>query len=172
MFSDLLLPLPLCPPARFLLLLLFPLLQDASNKFGESLVHVACRRGNVDVLRFLLENGGSLTSCDDLGRFPLHEVCWAVQPRFDIVRLFLDAARLRPTTTTTPASTDAPKGSGSSSSDSDSDKKQVQVQEMNSPLMVTDKRGCTPLRYVKEESWPLWRQFLDEVVDEYWPSLV
>ncbi|CAN0441795.1 unnamed protein product, partial [Laminaria digitata] len=106
-------------------------LQDASNKFGESLVHIACRRGNMNALRFLLDNGGSLTCCDDLGRFPLHEVCWAVRPRFDI-----------------------------------------EEDEVLIPLLVTDKRGCTPLRYVKEESWPLWRQFLDEVVDEYWPSLV
>ncbi|CBN78211.1 conserved unknown protein [Ectocarpus siliculosus] len=79
---------------------------DACNKFGESVVHVACRRGNLPLLLFLVANGGSLTACDDLGRFPLHE------------------------------------------------------------------RGCSPLRYVKEESWPAWRQFLDEVVDEFWPSLV
>lgn len=139
------------------------MLQDASNKFGESLVHVACRRGNMDVLRFLLENGGSLTGCDDLGRFPLHEVCWAVRPRFDIVRLFLDGTkRRRPTTeTTTTTTTTATPNDSSSSND-----------EVLNPLLVTDKRGCTPLRYVKEESWPVWRQFLDEVVDEYWPSLV
>ena len=134
------------------------LLQNASNKFGESLVHVACRRGNVDVLRFLLENGGSLTDCDDLGRFPLHEVCWAVRPRFDIVRLFLDGKR-RPSTTASAAA--SPNGidnsdeNNSNSNDSNSNKNNNN-EELN-PLLVTDKRGCTPLRYVKEESWPLWR---------------
>ncbi|CAN0009190.1 unnamed protein product, partial [Scytosiphon promiscuus] len=110
--------------------------QDASNKFGESVVHIACRRGNLELLRFLLANGGSLTACDDLGRFPLHEVCWAAEPRFDIVRGVFDADR----------GTDL------------------------NMLLVTDKRGCSPLRYVKEDSWPQWRRFLDEVVDEYWPA--
>ncbi|CAN0080871.1 unnamed protein product, partial [Ectocarpus sp. 8 AP-2014] len=66
---------------------------DACNKFGESVVHVACRRGNLPLLLFLVANGGSLTACDDLGRFPLHEVCWAAQPRFDIVRVFLEEER-------------------------------------------------------------------------------
>lgn len=129
---------PSPPPLRF------PSSQDASNKFGESVVHVACRRGGMDVIRFLLANGGSRTCCDDLGRFPLHEVCWAAQPRFDIVRLFLDD----------PSNCKA---------NADDDTACL--------LLVTDKRGCTPLRYVREESWSQWCRFLDEVVDHYWPSV-
>lgn len=106
-------------------------------------MHVASRRGNFEVLSFLLQHGGSLTCCDDLGRFPLHEVCWAVEPRFDLVRLFLDKQKKNATAAAAAANL----------------------------LLVTDKRGCTPLRYVKEYSWPEWRRFLDEVVDEYWPRV-
>eukprot|EP00904_Undaria_pinnatifida_P003800 jgi/Undpi1/13420/HiC_scaffold_8.g03079.m1 len=152
---------------------------DASNKFGESLVHIACRRGNIDVLQFLLANGGTLTCCDDLGRFPLHEVCWAVQPRFDIVRLFLEGKR-RPTNNAVGTPVDAhtnaitDHGNTDSSNGSRSSGKSTSSSEEDEliPLLITDKRGCTPLRYVKEESWPMWREFLDEVVDEYWPSLL
>lgn len=143
----------------------------------------------MDVLQFLVANGGTLTCCDDLGRFPLHEVCWAVRPRFDIVRLFLEGKR-RPmdaaaTTTATPidtdtnTDTDSSNTDNSSSSSCDTNSNSGASSSSNSsgeddlnPLLITDKRGCTPLRYVKEESWPIWRQFLDEIVDEYWPSLV
>jgi len=31
---------------------------DSSNKFGESLAHMACRRGYFDVLRYLVEEVG------------------------------------------------------------------------------------------------------------------
>lgn len=192
-------------------------------------MHVACRKGNLEVLRFLVENGGSLTCCDDLGRFPLHEVCWAVEPSFDIVRLFLEqrhvqqqrqqeqrpsqevegreALRARnedlehtlqrpgeasaelhesditrapaaasvpmamedePDTVTAPsmssqrpASTVSPSATNAAAAAKDSP----------CLLLVTDKRGCTPLRYAKKQVWPLWRAFLDQVADEYWPDM-
>ncbi|CAM9488236.1 unnamed protein product [Ectocarpus fasciculatus] len=172
---------------------------DACNKFGESVVHVACRRGNLPLLLFLVANGGSLTACDDLGRFPLHEVCWAAQPRFDIVRVFLEEEReannRRRRQTSSSSSSDATTVSGASTTsggertrsgsesmtdDGDDNNNNNNNNNSNSNnnvgdlnmLLVTDKRGCSPLRYVKEESWPAWRQFLDEVVDEFWPSLV
>ncbi|CAN0182658.1 unnamed protein product [Ectocarpus sp. 12 AP-2014] len=172
---------------------------DACNKFGESVVHVACRRGNLPLLLFLVANGGSLTACDDLGRFPLHEVCWAAQPRFDIVRVFLeqereannrrrqsssssssssDATTVSGVSTTTSGGESTRSGSDSMADDDDDDGNNNNnnnndniVGDLNM-LLVTDKRGCSPLRYVKEESWPAWREFLDEVVDEFWPSLV
>lgn len=153
-------------------------------------MHVACRRGNLPLLLFLVANGGSLTACDDLGRFPLHEVCWAAQPRFDIVRVFLEEEReannRRRLSSSSSSSSDATTVSGASTTstggestrsgsdsmaDDDGDNNNNNVGDLNM-LLVTDKRGCSPLRYVKEESWPLWRQFLDEVVDEFWPSLV
>lgn len=164
------------------------------------MVHIACRRGNIELLRFLLANGGSLTACDDLGRFPLHEVCWATEPRFDIVRLFLEEEReannrrrCSSSSSSTSggsseAATDAAASSSSSSNNSEDESDSSDSSNKNKSgargevfdgrdtldlnmLLVTDKRGCSPLRYVKEDSWPQWRQFLDEVVDEYWPAL-
>lgn len=160
-------------------------------------MHIACRRGNLELLRFLLANGGSLTACDDLGRFPLHEVCWAAEPRFDIVRLFLEEEReansrrrsrcdsgSTSSGSTSDAATDAAASSGNNSEDEVADSNKNAGRggaeaagargdghdlDLNM-LLVTDKRGCSPLRYVKEDSWPQWRQFLDEVVDEYWPA--
>lgn len=165
-------------------------------------MHIACRRGNIDVLRFLVANGGSLTACDDLGRFPLHEVCWAKRPRFDIVRVFLEEERrannsqgLRHRGRGAGSNDDSSSGSSTSSGihtskiddvvDNNDDGAAATGAgaaasgggggDCNSSalnmLLVTDKRGFTPLRYVMEESWPLWRSFLDEVVDEYWPCL-
>ena len=143
--------------------------QDAANKFGESVVHVACRTGNIDVLRFLVANGGSLTCCDDLGRFPLHEVCWLVEPRFDIVRLFLDANKRG---SGRGRRGDVAVGDGAKAAVEDSDNDSSRDDAGVNLLLVTDKRGCTPLRYVKQASWPQWYAFFDEIVDEYWPSLL
>jgi hypothetical protein len=105
---------------------------DACNKFGESLIHLACRRGAPELLRFLLAHGGSLSACDDLGRSPLHDLCWCPHPRWELVKVFLerDEARL---------------------------------------FITADKRGWTPLKYVRRAHWPVWRAFFDSVKDIYWP---
>ena len=64
------------------------------NSYGESLVHMACRRGHVVLLQLMVDAGASLQICDDYGRTPLHDACWAAQPAFDIVkRLTLDCDR-------------------------------------------------------------------------------
>ncbi|CAM9663950.1 unnamed protein product [Choristocarpus tenellus] len=62
----------------------------AANKFGESVVHLATRRGNVKVLEIVLENGGSLHICDDFGKTPMHDACWTAEPHFDVVSVMLD----------------------------------------------------------------------------------
>jgi len=50
---------------------------QACNKFGESLVHMACRRGFSDVVSFLLHEAKvSLRVKDDYGRTPFHDACW------------------------------------------------------------------------------------------------
>ena len=64
---------------------------DACNRHGESIVHISCRRGQADTLRFLLANGGRVHMCDDLGRTPLHDACWAKVPVFDCISTILDA---------------------------------------------------------------------------------
>ena len=40
------------------------------NNFGESLIHMVCRRGDSKILRILLEAGCSLQVTDDYGRTP------------------------------------------------------------------------------------------------------
>lgn len=61
------------------------------NQFGESLVHMVCRRGDHKVLRILLEAGCSVQVTDDYGRTPLHDACWRADPSFDTVQLILDS---------------------------------------------------------------------------------
>lgn len=58
---------------------------NACNAFGESIVHMACRRGHSQILRVLVESGAVLKTCDDYGRTPLHDACWSAQPSFDTV---------------------------------------------------------------------------------------
>ena len=60
------------------------------NKFGESLIHMACRRSAVDVVRFLLQDAKvSLTVRDDYGRTPFHDCCWRPSPSYDLMELLL-----------------------------------------------------------------------------------
>lgn len=60
------------------------------NKFGESLIHMACRRGFTDVVKFLVEEAGvNVKIRDDYGRTPLHDACWTTQPHFDLIDLLL-----------------------------------------------------------------------------------
>jgi hypothetical protein len=50
---------------------------DACNCFGESLVHLACRRNDTSILSVLLHHNANVQVADDYGRTPLHEVCYA-----------------------------------------------------------------------------------------------
>ena len=63
---------------------------NACNKYGESIVHMACRRGFLEVLTFLFSTGAILDVADDFGRTPLHDACWTPEPRFDVVTFLLN----------------------------------------------------------------------------------
>jgi ankyrin repeat protein len=63
---------------------------SACNKFGESIVHIALRRGSMELVDFMLQHGADPGIVDDYGRVPLHDACWRPEPRFDIVTLLLD----------------------------------------------------------------------------------
>lgn len=63
---------------------------SACNRFSESIVHMACRRSDFEVVEFIVNNGGNIFMVDDFGRTPLHDACWRPIPRFDIVTLLLD----------------------------------------------------------------------------------
>ena len=64
---------------------------SACNKFSESIFHMACRRSEVEIVDFILKNGGDSSIVDDYGRNVLHDVCWRAESRFDIATLILDS---------------------------------------------------------------------------------
>lgn len=50
---------------------------DCCNRFGESLLHMVCRRGFLDIGIFLLNDANlSVRIMDDCGRNPFHDICW------------------------------------------------------------------------------------------------
>ena len=60
------------------------------NNYGESLVHMICRRGEILLLQMLLQHGCTVQIADDYGRTPLHDACWAANPAFDVVTTLLN----------------------------------------------------------------------------------
>jgi hypothetical protein len=65
---------------------------DCCNRFGESLIAMACRTVTipVEVVVFLVEEAGvSLLLRDDFGRNVLHDAFWSPQPRFELVDYLL-----------------------------------------------------------------------------------
>ncbi len=66
---------------------------EACNRFGESIVHIMCRRGSLEGLSFLVEKAkASLMVRDDFGRNPLHDAMWTDKPSFDMVKFILTMA--------------------------------------------------------------------------------
>ncbi|CAB9509533.1 SMC6 complex localization factor protein 1 [Seminavis robusta] len=63
------------------------------NKHGESIIHIACRRGSLQLLEFLLEDAQiDMRIRDDMGRTPLHDACWTHHPNFDVIMLLLETS--------------------------------------------------------------------------------
>lgn len=63
---------------------------QACNKFGESIVHIMCRRGSVEGVSFLVDKANaSLMVRDDFGRNPLHDAMWTDKPSFEMVKFIL-----------------------------------------------------------------------------------
>eukprot|EP00523_Entomoneis_sp_CCMP467_P015388 CAMPEP_0168774658 /NCGR_PEP_ID=MMETSP0725-20121227/5111_1 /TAXON_ID=265536 /ORGANISM="Amphiprora sp., Strain CCMP467" /LENGTH=388 /DNA_ID=CAMNT_0008824265 /DNA_START=118 /DNA_END=1284 /DNA_ORIENTATION=+ len=60
------------------------------NQFGESLLHMICRHGSIEMIDVLIEAGASLQVSDDYGRTPLNDALWAPSPAFDVVSRILD----------------------------------------------------------------------------------
>jgi Ankyrin repeats (3 copies) len=62
-----------------------------SNKFGESLLHLACRKGLVAVVDFLInEVGVPVQVVDDMGRTALHDAFWTPEPNPEVVDLIVE----------------------------------------------------------------------------------
>uniref|UniRef100_A0A7S4RJP1 Uncharacterized protein n=1 Tax=Ditylum brightwellii TaxID=49249 RepID=A0A7S4RJP1_9STRA len=63
---------------------------QCSNRFGESLIHMACRRSLTDVVSFLIQDASvSIRVRDDYGRTPLHDACWTCEPNFELMDLLI-----------------------------------------------------------------------------------
>lgn len=66
---------------------------DCCNKFGDSLVNIACRRSHTRIVKFLLEEADvPIHFVDDLQRTPLHDACWTSEPNMEIVETLLKIA--------------------------------------------------------------------------------
>lgn len=63
---------------------------DCCNRYGEALIHWVCRRGNLEMAKFLVEEANvTLMVRDDFGRSALHFACWTSQPSFELVDYIL-----------------------------------------------------------------------------------
>lgn len=61
------------------------------NRFGESLIHMLCRRGELEPVKLLTEEANvSFRVRDDYGRTPLHDACWTSKPRYNLVKYILE----------------------------------------------------------------------------------
>lgn len=66
---------------------------DCCNKFGDSLVNIACRRSHTRIVKFLLEEAKvPVHFADDFGRTPLHDACWTAEPNTEMVEILLKIA--------------------------------------------------------------------------------
>jgi ankyrin repeat protein len=69
------------------------LVVNCCNRYSESLLHLACRRGHTEIVRYLLETVQvDIHIRDDYHRTPLHDACWTIEPNYDLVDLLLRIA--------------------------------------------------------------------------------
>ena len=65
---------------------------DACNQFGESLLHMACRRGTLEVVDFFVNEAKVKVDIrDDFGRTPIHDACWTTLPSVDVMSVLINA---------------------------------------------------------------------------------
>lgn len=66
---------------------------NACNQFGESLLHMACRRGDVAIISFMLREAKVRTDMrDDFGRTIWHDAMWTPSPNFEAVDILIEHA--------------------------------------------------------------------------------
>jgi len=64
---------------------------QCGNRFGETLIHLACRRSDLELILFLVnEVGVSLRVRDDFGRTPWHDACWRTELDLDLLDFLLE----------------------------------------------------------------------------------
>jgi ankyrin repeat protein len=63
---------------------------DACNRSGETLLHLACRRGNIETVNFLVHEAHVKVDVqDDMGRTVLHDLCWRPTPNTEMMESLL-----------------------------------------------------------------------------------
>ena len=66
---------------------------DSCNSYGESMIHLACRLGRLEIIKFLVDVAGvSIRVRDDAGRTPLHDACWTNKPNYELIQFLLDTS--------------------------------------------------------------------------------
>jgi hypothetical protein len=64
---------------------------DHCGRFGESLLHIACTRGHLEMTKFLIREAKcSLDVRNTHGRSPLHNACLATKPNFALLTLLIE----------------------------------------------------------------------------------
>ena len=65
---------------------------NACNRFGESILHIACRRGHLEMVKFLIGEVGISPSTirDDYHRTPLHDAFWTSTHSPEVVDYLLE----------------------------------------------------------------------------------
>ena len=64
---------------------------QASNRFGESMLHTSCRRGFTSIVEFFIQEAKvNVRVRDDMGRTPMHDACWSsTPPNHEIMKLLI-----------------------------------------------------------------------------------
>jgi ankyrin repeat protein len=66
---------------------------NACNQFGESLLHMACRRGELEIVSFMIREAKvRVDISDDFGRNPFHDACWTPTPNFEVMDVLIEVA--------------------------------------------------------------------------------
>lgn len=105
---------------------------NSCNRFGESILHTACRHGQVEVVEFLLNEAQvDPRVCDDFGRTPCHDAAWQAEPNVALMEIATRCPDL---------------------------------------LLISDKRGFTPLQYVRKPQWSAWGEMLEAHKEEILPK--
>ena len=65
-------------------------LVNSCNQYGESLLHLSCRRSYTEMTNFLVkEVQADINIRDDYFRTPLHDACWTATPNFELVDMLI-----------------------------------------------------------------------------------
>lgn len=64
---------------------------NCCNRFGESLLTMACRRGFESIVEYLLQlSDVDIRICDDSGRTVMHDACWNPSPQLKICEWIME----------------------------------------------------------------------------------